>query len=274
MAVGLARDALGRLVRATLGTWPFFEVRNKVLHWPSALRAAWVEQAEVRRLRAAVTVPPALVTTVIPTCARPESLARAVRSALAQTVEDHVVLVVDDGAGLPELPDDDRLVAVSLRRNCGRAGVVRNVGIALSGSPYLAFLDDDNQWRAHHLTTALAALDGETDLVYTAVERVNPDGTRLDVVSREFERSALEESCFVDTNSIVARRCRGMRFSRLPRSGDAVPGEDWELVWRLSRRWRVRHVPTVTVTYLVNPRSYYTRWAPAQAGTVTSGAGR
>jgi glycosyltransferase involved in cell wall biosynthesis len=252
---------------AVFGTWPLFEVRNKLLHWPGAVRAHGQELLEVRRLRPTVVVPQALVTTIVPTYRRPESLARAVRSALDQTVHDHVVVVVDDGAGLPPLPDDDRLVAVSLARNTGRAGVVRNVGIALSRSTYLAFLDDDNEWRPHHLATALEALTGAADpvdLVYTGVERVRPDGTTLDVLARPFARRTLRESCFVDTNSIVVRRGRGVRFSRLPRSGPNLPGEDWELVWRLSRRLRVRNVPETTVTYLVNPESYFTRWdAPA-----------
>ncbi len=251
---------------AAFGTWPLFEVRNKVLHWPGAVRAHLLERREVRRLRRSVVVPQALVTTVVPTYRRPESVARAVRSALDQTVRDHVVVVVDDGAGLPPLPVDDRLVAVSLARNTGRAGVVRNVGIALSRSTYLAFLDDDNEWRPHHLDTALEALSGPdpVDLVYTGVERVRPDGSTLDVLARPFARRTLRESCFVDTNSIVVRRGRGVRFSRLPRSGPNLPGEDWELVWRLSRRLRVRNVPETTVTYLVNPESYFTRWdAPA-----------
>jgi glycosyltransferase involved in cell wall biosynthesis len=252
---------------AVFGTWPLFEVRNKLLHWPGAVRAHGQELLEVRRLRPTVVVPQALVTTIVPTYRRPESLTRAVRSALDQTVHDHVVVVVDDGAGLPPLPDDDRLVAVSLARNTGRAGVVRNVGIALSRSTYLAFLDDDNEWRPHHLATALEALTGAADpvdLVYTGVERVRPDGTTLDVLARPFARRTLRESCFVDTNSIVVRRGRGVRFSRLPRSGPNLPGEDWELVWRLSRRLRVRNVPETTVTYLVNPESYFTRWdAPA-----------
>ena len=39
-----------------------------------------------------------------------------------------------------------------------------------------------------------------------------------------------------------------------------MPGEDWELVWRLSRRKRISHVSETTVTYLVNPDSYYMRW--------------
>ncbi len=237
-----------------------FEARNKAVRWPSAVWAARTERGEVRRLSRTVAVPTALVATIVPTYARPELLVRAVRSALAQTVVDHVVVVVDDGAGLPALPDDSRLVAVSLSRNTARAGVVRNVGIALSRSTYLAFLDDDNEWHPHHLAVALEALGRGADLVYTGMERVHPDGTRLDVLSRPFDRRALAEGSFVDTNCVVARRGRGVRFSRLPRSRASVPGEDWELVWRLSRRRRISHVPEITVTYLVNPHSYYTRW--------------
>jgi glycosyltransferase involved in cell wall biosynthesis len=247
-------------LRRTFGVWPLFEARHKALRWPNALLAARVERSEVRRLSETVVIPPALVATIVPTCRRPESLVRAVHSALAQTLEDHVVVVVDDGAGLPELPDDSRLVAVSLSRNIARAGVVRNVGIALCRSTYLAFLDDDNEWRPHHLAVALEALGRGADLVYTAMERVHPDGTRLDVRSRPFDRRALFEESFVDTNCIVVRRGRGVRFSRLPRSGASVPAEDWEFVWRLSRRKRISHVPETTVTYLVNPRSYFTQW--------------
>jgi glycosyltransferase involved in cell wall biosynthesis len=198
--------------------------------------------------------------TIISTYRRPDSLVRAVHSALAQTVEDHVVLVVDDGGGLPPLPQDRRLFAVSLSSNTATAGVVRNVGISLSRSTYLAFLDDDNEWRPDHLEVALEALGRGADLVYTGMERVHPDGTRLDVLSRPFHRDALLEECFVDTNCIVTRRGRGVRFSRFPRSGASVPGEDWELVWRLSRHKRISHVPKTTVTYLVNPDSHYTRW--------------
>jgi len=263
---GLVRSGM----RSAVGTWPLLEARNKVLHGAGTVRVRDAERREVRRLEQTVDVPAALVATIVPTYRRGDSLVRAVRSALDQTVRDHVVVVVDDGGGLPPLPADDRLVAVSLSRNTGRAGVVRNVGIALSRSTHLAFLDDDNVWRPHHLATALEALDHGADLVYTGVERVRPDGTTLDVLSRPFERSSLRERCFVDTNSIVVRRGDGVEFSRLPRSGPHLPGEDWELVWRLSRRLRVRHVPETTVTYLVNPDSYFTRWddAPRPAAGV------
>ncbi|GAA1438489.1 hypothetical protein GCM10009641_43810 [Mycobacterium cookii] len=265
-----AGTTVREVVRARWGTWPPFEARNKMMNWPAAVAAARTERDEVQRLGVGGGVPSARVVTVVATFRRPDSLARAVRSALDQTVEDHVVVVVDDGGGLPGLPDDDRLFAVTLSTNTGRPGVVRNVGIALSSSTHLAFLDDDNTWRPHHLATALEALDRGADLVYTSVERVRPDGTTLDVLSRPFDRRALALAPYVDTSSIVVRRGPGVRFSRLARSSPTIPGEDWELVWRLSRRLRVRHVPETTVTYLVNPDSYFTRWddTPQPAGGV------
>src|SRR5258708_1238448 len=75
------------------------------------------------------TTPRADVVTVIATFRRPEGLVDAVRSALAQGVDDHLIVVVDDGGGLPDLPVDPRVLALSLARNYGCLGMVRNVGI-------------------------------------------------------------------------------------------------------------------------------------------------
>ncbi|MEV7242281.1 glycosyltransferase family 2 protein [Streptomyces sp. NPDC093248] len=252
------------LLKGAFGWLVLFELRNKVLLAPSAVRLRRVENAETRRLAAATTPPPAaLVATVIATHRRPAELRAAVRSALDQTVRDQVVIVVDDGAGLPELPDDPRLFAVSLARNTGVAGVVRNVGIRLTRSRYVAFLDDDNLWEPDHLERALAVLEapGGPDGVYTALRRVLPDGTERDVLSVPFDRRRSARESFLDTNAFVGRRDRTLRFSRLRRTPEVLPREDWELVHRYSRRHTVRHVPHATVRYLVNPGSFYTTWS-------------
>ncbi|MGW7528382.1 glycosyltransferase family 2 protein [Streptomyces sp. NPDC054783] len=252
------------LLKRTFGWLVLFELRNKVLLLPSALRLRRLETAEVRRLEAAAApLPAALVATVIATHRRPDELRAAVRSALAQTVRDQVVVVVDDGAGLTELPDDPRLFAVSLARNTGVAGVVRNVGVRLTRSRYVAFLDDDNQWEPDHLERALAVLEspGGPDGVYTALRRVLPDGSERDILSVPFDRRRAARESFLDTNAFVARRNRALHFSRLRRTPDVLPREDWELVRRYSRRYRVRHVPYATVRYLVNPGSFYTTWS-------------
>lgn len=152
------------LLKAVFGWLVLFETRNKILLAPSAVRLRRIEDAETRRLAATLPAPPsALVATVIATHRRPEALRAAVRSALDQTVRDQVVIVVDDGAGLPELPGDPRLFAVSLAHNTAVAGVVRNVGIRLTRSRYVAFLDDDNLWEPDHLERALAVLDSPPD---------------------------------------------------------------------------------------------------------------
>lgn len=252
------------LLKRAFGWLVLFELRNKVLLAPSALVLRRFENAEVRRLAAAAGPPPtALVATVIATHRRPDELRAAVRSALDQSVRDQVVVVVDDGAGLPELPGDPRLFAVSLARNTGVAGVVRNVGIRLSRSRYVAFLDDDNLWEPDHLERALAALGapGGPDGVYTALRRLLPDGTERDVLSVPFDRRRAARESFLDTNAFVARRTRALHFSRLRRTPEVLPREDWELVYRYSRRHTVRHVPHATVRYLVNPGSFYTTWS-------------
>ncbi|HEV2634825.1 MAG TPA: glycosyltransferase family 2 protein [Actinocrinis sp.] len=272
---GGLRGRVKRAARRHIGWIPPYELRNKIRlgHTAPALRR--FENAEVSRLRP--TLPgdrSALVTTVIPTYRRPEHLLAAVRSALAQTVDgqpaDQFVLVVDDGGGLPELPADPRLAAVSLHRNAGVAGVVRNVGIRLARSEFVAFLDDDNRWEPNHLETALAALRGRSDDphdrsarpygVYTALLRVLPDGTEAGLLSEPFDRRKARVRSFLDTNTFVVRRGRAVRFSRLRRSREVMPREDWELIYRLSRRRRIAHVPRQTVRYLVNPDTYFTNW--------------
>ncbi|NEA65221.1 glycosyltransferase family 2 protein [Streptomyces sp. SID12488] len=251
------------LLKALFGWLVLFEVRNKLLLAPSAMRLRRIEDAETRRLAAGLPSPPsALVATVIATHRRPEALRAAVRSALDQTVRDQVVIVVDDGAGLPELPDDPRLFAVSLARNTGVAGVVRNVGIRLSSSRYVAFLDDDNLWEPDHLERALAVLESPDgpDGVYTALRRVLADGSERDVLSVPYDRRRAARESFLDTNAFVGRRNRSLHFSRLHRTPEVMPREDWELIHRYARGHRVLHVPHPTVRYLVNPASFYTRW--------------
>ncbi|MEU3059175.1 glycosyltransferase family 2 protein [Streptomyces subrutilus] len=251
------------VLKRTFGWLVLFEARNKLLLAPSAVRLRRFEDAETARLTAVLGRPPtALVATVIATHRRPDALREAVRSALAQTVPDHVVIVVDDGAGLPELVADPRLFAVSLARNTATAGVVRNVGIRLTRSRYVAFLDDDNLWEPDHLAQALAVLEpaGGPDAVYTALRRVLPDGREHDVLSVPFDRRRAAHEAFLDTNAFVARRTPALHFSRLRRTPEVLPREDWELVRRYARRHAVRHLPRPTVRYLVNPESFYTAW--------------
>jgi glycosyltransferase involved in cell wall biosynthesis len=259
-----------RGLRSRYGWLPMCEIRNKFTlghSYPGLLR---FEHAEVRRLCATLPRrPTALVAVVLLTYRRPDGLRAALGSVLTQTMSDLVVMVVDDGAGLPDdLPDDPRLTAVSLSRNIGVLGVERNIGIRLTASRYLAFLDDDNTWRTDHLAVALDRLQNgpagqRPDAVYTALRRVTPDGRERDVLSVPFDPRLATERAFLDSNCFVGRRTPELRYSRLRRTRQVAPKEDWEMIYRYGQRHRIEHIPVPTVNYLVNPDSYWTSWKPA-----------
>src|SRR6267154_2040853 len=95
------------------------------------------------------------VTVVIPTLNRPDLVTRAVRSALAQTVDTIEVLVVVDGPDdatrttLASIPDA-RLRVVALPER-GGAPNARNVGVSEARASWTALLDDDDEWLANKL---------------------------------------------------------------------------------------------------------------------------
>jgi glycosyltransferase involved in cell wall biosynthesis len=202
--------------------------------------------------------PPALVTTIIPTFGRPELVARAVESALGQTVSDHTVVVVADGGDAPGLPADPRLHVVVLGAHHGIPGVVRNVGIRISTSPYVAFLDDDNTWEPNHLELSLAAHRAGAAFTYTGMVQLRRDGTEGETIAVPFSAHSFRNESYIDTSTMVVRRSPAVRFNRAPRTGSRLY-EDWNLAFRLSRRHLPQLVPQVTVRYLLHPEGYMQR---------------
>ncbi|MGI5211554.1 glycosyltransferase family 2 protein [Plantactinospora sp. CA-290183] len=116
------------------------------------------------------------VSVVIPTHSRPDLVTRAVRSALAQTVDDIEVIVVVDGpdeatsAALAAI-DDARLRVVVLPEK-GGAPNARNVGVREARADWTALLDDDDEWLPDKLAVQL-------DLAHGARVRMPIIATRL-----------------------------------------------------------------------------------------------
>jgi glycosyltransferase involved in cell wall biosynthesis len=115
---------------------------------------------------------------VIPTRGRPNVVARAAKSALAQTLAEIEVIVVLDGPD-PEtrrsLADlgDDRLRLVELPERRG-AAAARNVGIAAARAPWLALLDDDDLWAPEKLARQLASNPAANEIVACRLEYRSP----------------------------------------------------------------------------------------------------
>jgi glycosyltransferase involved in cell wall biosynthesis len=128
-----------------------------------------------------VNRPGPLATIVIPTHDRPRLLERAVASALAQTVEDIQVVVVDDGSAEPvELGlQDPRLLVIRNHRALG-ASAARNAGLRTAAGRWVTFTADDDELLPDMVQASLAAAEGSSlpqpVSVLSAVEVVDGRG--------------------------------------------------------------------------------------------------
>lgn len=96
-----------------------------------------------------------MFTVVIPTHNRVGSIARALHSVLLQTLDDYEIIIVDDGSwdGTRELLATLQCPRCRVLRNPVNVGVSasRNRGVAEARGQYIAFLDDDDEFRPNTL---------------------------------------------------------------------------------------------------------------------------
>lgn len=104
-----------------------------------------------------------VVSVVIPTYNRAETLPRAIDSVLQQTHTELELFVVDDGS-TDETPtvvreyDDDRLTYIRHEEN-QNASAARNTGLDEATGKYVAFLDSDDEWHPEKLTRQVEAME-------------------------------------------------------------------------------------------------------------------
>ena len=107
-----------------------------------------------------------LFSVVIPTFNRARIVGRAIRSVLAQTVDDFEIVVVDD-CSTDDTREvvarivDPRIRLLPLAQNRGAAGA-RNAGIAAARGQWISLLDSDDEYAPVFLERTRAAL-GPTD---------------------------------------------------------------------------------------------------------------
>lgn len=145
------------------------------------------------------------VSVIIPTMGRPQSLARALRSVLAQVGVDGVELIVvdNDPAGSAEVVVRDVRAGSSFPVNYVREpspGVsnARNAGLAAACGELIAFLDDDESAPTHWLASLLATqVAFEADVVFGPVVAQLPadvDPRDAAFLTRFFSRAGPAES--------------------------------------------------------------------------------
>ncbi len=164
-----------------------------------------------------------LVTAVVTTHNRFDEATRAIRSVRGQTYEPLEVLIVEDGtdsgvhAWLSSEYDDVRYVQHATN---GGLSAARNTAIALARGDYVAFLDDDDEWRPTRVERCVDRLQAISEedrnhlaVVYCAVES-RQDGRTISVVPPENEGnlaeairrdgpSTLQSSCLFRRSALI-----------------------------------------------------------------------
>jgi len=103
----------------------------------------------------------ALVSVIMPTFNRADTINRAIRSVQAQTFTDLELIVVDDGSTdntVALIEGCDPRLKLIRQKNQGTAGA-RNTGLRAAAGSYIAFLDSDDEWLPHHLELCVGFLE-------------------------------------------------------------------------------------------------------------------
>jgi glycosyltransferase involved in cell wall biosynthesis len=209
--------------------------------------------------------PSLLVSVIIPTLHRPALLMRALASVFCQTWRELEVIVVVDGPDLDTIAvlrtiGDPRLRIIVNARSLTAAGA-RNAGMDQARGKWIAFLDDDDEWRPEKLAKQLAYSADCGPALITCLSRVvtpTESFVRPQVIFDNilpideylFDRqSPFAGRGFIQTSSYLLPRtlCRDLRFRT------DTPHDDWDFLLRLSKEMavRVETVPEILVNLYV-----------------------
>lgn len=118
-----------------------------------------------------------VVTTVVRAYNRRHRIAKAIQSALRQSLSGQPIIVVDDAstdgtADFVRAEFGDRVTVVEHPENRGPGGAA-NTGLRAARTPFTAFLDSDDEWYPNYLETMLASFETKpgVTLAYGDVRR-------------------------------------------------------------------------------------------------------
>lgn len=207
-----------------------------------------------------------LVSVIVPTYNRPKELAAALQSIVNQTYSPVEVIVINDGGKDIELVIqrfEKKLPVIYINQPENRgAGASRNAGMAMAKGKYIAFLDDDDQYRPEHLYMLVAELETNpgivaayTDALQIAVEQ---NGEKSKVIFKDVYYSIDFSPQLLMVRNYIPNLCLAFRREALDLTGlfdeQMTALEDWEWLIRLSKVGPFRHIPVVTAEYIVRQK--------------------
>lgn len=214
------------------------------------------------------------ISVVLPTRNRPQLLARAIPSVLAQRYERWQLVVVDDGtdpgtrAVVDEVDDERVALAEGPRRGVSAA---RNVGLEQASGEIVCYLDDDNVMHPAWLQAVAQVFSSREDVdvaygISLAEHRIPDDlgehGWWPSFWQLPWSRETLSGENITDAGSLAHRRTLDdARFDE-----ELSTGEDWDLLLRLTRERDALAIPALSHAYSMEGADRMSREPSHQAG--------
>lgn len=192
-----------------------------------------------------------LVSVIIPTYNRDNTLQRAINSVLSQSYEYLELIIVDDNSNdntesIVKNIKDARVRYIKNETNQGPSEA-RNIGIRNATGSYIAFQDSDDYWLEDKLEKQMSLFNQEPELgmVYTSYLKFSDNGKRIYVPSKEIEWSKksgniydhlLEKNKIGTPTMLIRKECLD-NVGVFCRKIYAL--EDWELSIRIASKYKI-----------------------------------
>lgn len=201
-----------------------------------------------------------LISVIIPTYKRNETLERAIKSVENQTYSSIEIIVVDDNAKFPEYRENNReiikrhknIIFIENKENLG-GGLSRNEGIKKAKGKYIAFLDDDDEYlpekleKQYNLYKKLK--NDNIAMIYCYAKMINVDKSTY-IKKVDFEGTPLIENI---NNCIAATSwwfCPKEKLESVGGFEDISSRQDASLILKfLLKGYEVYRVPEILLNY-------------------------
>lgn len=186
-----------------------------------------------------------MVTVIIPTYNRANTIKRAIESVQNQTYSNLEIIIVDDNSSdntkhIIDSINDSRIKYIKQCKNLGGAAA-RNVGIKNAKGSCIAFQDSDDEWLPNKLQKQLEFMESENaDVVCCSYWRYM-DKEKSIIPKYKIEQNInlyekLFRENFIGTPTIIGKKqCFNSEMfdESMPRF------QDWELMLRMTKRYKV-----------------------------------
>lgn len=184
------------------------------------------------------------VSVIVPTYERTDKLERALRSVQNQEFDDLELIVVDDNKSkkyrkkVGEITqkisqDSDFLIRKLVNEEKQGVSSARNLGIDEASGKYIAFLDDDDEWKPKKIDKQIEKIKEEdVNAVYTASEMYNDEVKDIVRKAPNLNLNSLLERDRIGSPSKVMVETEWLK--KIEGFDEEIPsGEDWDIWIRL-----------------------------------------